>query len=211
MATPENFDSALGQRIRERRTSLELSQNALARELDLSFQAVSKWERGENAPDLRVLPGLARVLGVSIDWLLGQMPGVILTEAPALRGLSNAELSTVRAYAKQRECAANTLLFSMGAEPHEMLYLLLSGQVEIRGGSPARQISAVASGEFFSDYSFFDPAPCVTEARVVSDASVLVWDQRGYGALQHDHPGIALTVLQNEVQKAVRYFREQLL
>lgn len=36
----------------------------------MSFQAVSKWERGETLPDITVLPDLARVLETSVDNIL---------------------------------------------------------------------------------------------------------------------------------------------
>jgi transcriptional regulator with XRE-family HTH domain len=60
----------LGQRIRGQREKRGLKQQDVANALNISPQAVSKWERGENAPDIAVLSGLARVLDVSIDWLL---------------------------------------------------------------------------------------------------------------------------------------------
>jgi class 3 adenylate cyclase len=63
--------SDLGQRIRARRERLGLRQHDLARALQVSPQAVSKWERGENGPDLSILGALATLLGVSTDWLLG--------------------------------------------------------------------------------------------------------------------------------------------
>lgn len=47
-----------------------LSQDGLAEKLDVSRQAVSKWENGEAMPETAKLPALARVFGVSIDWLL---------------------------------------------------------------------------------------------------------------------------------------------
>jgi transcriptional regulator with XRE-family HTH domain len=61
----------LAQRIRTRREKAHLKQNDLASALQVSPQAVSKWERGENAPDIVQLVPLARLLGVSADWLLG--------------------------------------------------------------------------------------------------------------------------------------------
>jgi transcriptional regulator with XRE-family HTH domain len=60
----------LGNRIRARREKLGLKQQDVANSLDVTPQAVSKWERGENAPDITVLEPLARLLGVSADWLL---------------------------------------------------------------------------------------------------------------------------------------------
>ena len=47
-----------------------LTQNELGDRLGISFQAVSKWERGETMPDIAVLPDLARVLETSIDNIL---------------------------------------------------------------------------------------------------------------------------------------------
>ena len=60
----------LANRIRSRREKLGLKQQDIAHALNVSPQAVSKWERGENAPDIAVLKPLARLLGVSTDWLL---------------------------------------------------------------------------------------------------------------------------------------------
>ncbi len=60
----------LGNRIRSRRERLGLKQHDVAHALQVSPQAVSKWERGENAPDIAVLGALAKLLGVSTDWLL---------------------------------------------------------------------------------------------------------------------------------------------
>lgn len=61
----------LGKRIREKREKRNLKQIDIANALNISSQAVSKWERGENAPDIMILPSLAKLLGVTSDWLLG--------------------------------------------------------------------------------------------------------------------------------------------
>ena len=62
----------LGQRIRTQRERLGLKQHDIANALQVSPQAVSKWERGENAPDIAVLGELCTLLGVTTDWLLGR-------------------------------------------------------------------------------------------------------------------------------------------
>jgi class 3 adenylate cyclase len=62
----------LAQRIREMRERQGLKQADVARALQISAQAVSKWERGDNAPDIALLLGLSRLLGVTTDWLLGR-------------------------------------------------------------------------------------------------------------------------------------------
>lgn len=61
----------LGNRIRSQREKCGLKQIDLANALLVSPQAVSKWERGENAPDIAALLPLSKVLNASIEWLLG--------------------------------------------------------------------------------------------------------------------------------------------
>ena len=61
----------LGNRIKKQREKRKLRQIDIANALQISAQAVSKWERGENAPDISVLVELTRLLGVTIEWLLG--------------------------------------------------------------------------------------------------------------------------------------------
>lgn len=53
------------------RKDLGLTQEALAEKLNITFQAVSKWETGQTVPDTMLLPMLARALNVSVDKLLG--------------------------------------------------------------------------------------------------------------------------------------------
>ena len=52
------------------RKSKGITQNELGKRVGVSFQAVSKWERGETLPDIAVLPDLAKVLETSIDNIL---------------------------------------------------------------------------------------------------------------------------------------------
>lgn len=51
-----------------------LSQEALAQELGISRQAVSKWERAEASPDTDNLIELAKLYGISLDELLLHEP-----------------------------------------------------------------------------------------------------------------------------------------
>jgi len=53
------------------RKNMSLTQEALAEQLGITFQAVSKWETGQTVPDTVTLPRLAQALGVSVDKLLG--------------------------------------------------------------------------------------------------------------------------------------------
>jgi class 3 adenylate cyclase len=62
----------LGLRIKNLREQRGFKQRDIANALQISAQAVSKWERGENAPDIAVLLDLTKLLGVTCDTLLGR-------------------------------------------------------------------------------------------------------------------------------------------
>lgn len=49
-----------------------MTQMELADRLDVSFQAVSGWERGKSMPDVSRLPELAELFGVPIARILGE-------------------------------------------------------------------------------------------------------------------------------------------
>ena len=60
----------VGNFIAECRKNKQMTQSDLAKALHVSVQAVSKWERGKNYPDIGLLPKLAEILEVSVAELL---------------------------------------------------------------------------------------------------------------------------------------------
>lgn len=64
-------NSGMGGVIRRLRTDRGWTQEALAENLHLSPQAVSRWETGLSLPDVSQVPQLARLFGVSTDTLYG--------------------------------------------------------------------------------------------------------------------------------------------
>lgn len=63
--------SNIGKNISRHRKCKNITQEELAAQLDITFQAVSKWETGQSYPDITLLPQLAAILEVSIDKLMG--------------------------------------------------------------------------------------------------------------------------------------------
>ena len=59
-----------GEKLQKLRTRAGLSQDQLAKLLDVSRQAVSKWERNEAMPEVEKLVRISRQFGVSTDYLL---------------------------------------------------------------------------------------------------------------------------------------------
>ncbi|MAG13528.1 MAG: hypothetical protein CMN78_02910 [Spirochaetales bacterium] len=61
----------LGENIRMLRIGRGITQQHIASAIGVTSQAVSKWERGENAPDLFLMPALAALFNTTADTLLG--------------------------------------------------------------------------------------------------------------------------------------------
>lgn len=61
----------IGEIISKKRKEKGLTQNQLAKLLNISFQAVSKWENSTTYPDIAILPKLAAVFHITVDALFG--------------------------------------------------------------------------------------------------------------------------------------------
>ncbi len=70
---PNAVDIHVGNRVRQRRTLLGLSQERLASALDLTFQQVQKYERGANRIGAGRLYQLARALDVPVTYFFEEM------------------------------------------------------------------------------------------------------------------------------------------
>lgn len=61
----------LGEKIKEARKQCGLTQEQLAEKMLLSRSAIAKWESNKGLPDVENLKTLAKLLNVSVDYLLG--------------------------------------------------------------------------------------------------------------------------------------------
>ncbi len=64
------MEQTLGKRIAALRKEKGLTQEAMAQLMDVSPQAVSKWENDQACPDITALPKLAKILDTTVDILL---------------------------------------------------------------------------------------------------------------------------------------------
>ena len=67
----------LGERLKMYRTQKGLSQEKIAEMLDVSRQAVTKWEAGQTTPSSDNLIALANLYDVSLDELIGKNENAI--------------------------------------------------------------------------------------------------------------------------------------
>lgn len=60
----------LGQKLKEIRKRFELSQEQLAEIMNISRQAITKWENDGGLPDINNLQELSKIFGITVDYLL---------------------------------------------------------------------------------------------------------------------------------------------
>ena len=155
----------LGRRIARLRLAKTATQERLAKELNVSPQAVSKWENDINYPDISLLPDLARFLGVSVDELLSGASA------------STQESASAQGNAAAQESAAGTAeVVSVAAdEPAEI--------VEESTEQDNQGIAAQSSG--FSFGKLFGKSMVKVEKNDEADGSKKKGVRLGNGSAKH--------------------------
>ena len=64
------MEMTIGKRIAQLRKEKGMTQEEISQKMEVSAQAVSKWENDQTCPDITSLPKLAKILGVTVDELL---------------------------------------------------------------------------------------------------------------------------------------------
>ena len=65
------MEQTIGKRIAACRKRMGMTQDALAEQVGVTAQAVSKWENDQSCPDITMLPKLAKIFGITTDEILG--------------------------------------------------------------------------------------------------------------------------------------------
>lgn len=81
----------VAERIKSLREKLELTQAEIARRLGISRAGVNAWEMGLSVPSTQYVVELAKIFGVSTDYLLGMGK----TSMVSVEGLSEKQVAAV--------------------------------------------------------------------------------------------------------------------
>lgn len=98
-----------GEKLQELRRKAGMSQDALAERLEVSRQAVSKWERDEAMPETEKVVRIAKLFGVSLDELLLDQPGKAAAQLP-----QNSAYADMKRTVKRHGYKAGYLLVVLG-------------------------------------------------------------------------------------------------
>lgn len=106
----------IGKFIMDKRKSFGLTQQQLADKLNVSFQAISKWENGTTYPNIEILKDLASILDVSVDEILAGSEKNTEDLSYSKAGVDIAYTDTIkREMAKHLETDDKRVLNRMGA------------------------------------------------------------------------------------------------
>jgi transcriptional regulator with XRE-family HTH domain len=90
-------ETTLGQRIRQKREFLKLTQKQLADALGLTPQHISAIEQDQRLPSINSLAKFAEELGVNIDYLVTGKESAVTSIIPAIKADKNLELEVKKA------------------------------------------------------------------------------------------------------------------
>ena len=130
----------MGKRIAALRKKGGMTQSNLAQKLEISDRTVSKWESGQGYPDITMLPQLAAVFGVSIDYLmLGCKKGIAIAGnviADVVKSIAEYPKQGMLTYISDAECSVG------GCVPNTAINL-----AKIDGSIPISVFGRVAPDE----------------------------------------------------------------
>ncbi len=87
---------SIGHKITEARKKLSLSQAELAKQVNISPQAVGKWERGESMPDIATLNRLAEIFNVDLNFFSERFDPLSTDTSPIERNEKSGILSRIK-------------------------------------------------------------------------------------------------------------------
>ncbi len=83
------MSESLGKRFQRLRKKANFTQEEVATKLNITPQAVSKWENDVSAPDISLLIEIADMFSVTVDELLGKQPQTVLLEEAQRRAVDS--------------------------------------------------------------------------------------------------------------------------
>lgn len=149
---------SVGRHISSLRKSRGLTQNQLGDKLHVSFQAVSKWERGETLPDVNLLPDLAAALSTTIDNILSGGEKPMKTPEQYTRTATIAEMREgIACFERIGELLGKGSTFYKGAIGGVNLKMVIDLEESLADDYLRECLVAEAAIQAMSDGAYFSP------------------------------------------------------
>jgi CRP-like cAMP-binding protein len=122
----------------------------------------------------------------------------LLRQTWLFSGLNRRELATVARTADQIGVPAGTVLIKEGDRGREF-YLILRGTAAVRRGP--RKVASLGPGRYFGELALLDRGPRSATVVAETDMELLVLEQRAFGGVLQEIPGLALKLLVATAQR----------
>lgn len=199
------FNEMVGRRIQLKRTLKGIKQKDLAEILGVSAQAVSKWERGENSPDIALLPLLASILDSTIDWLLGNELEEFMKKTYLFSGFTDNEIRLFLPNFEKTSFFAGDYAYKANTAPDDGFYIIKEGCVSVYKGN--KKMISLEKGNYFSDYSSLDDKECLTSALIETDSVIYKTTNLKIGQFVNDYPSVGVKLYFNALRCTVGHLR----
>jgi CRP-like cAMP-binding protein len=122
----------------------------------------------------------------------------LLRQTWLFSGLNRRELATVARAADQISVPTGTVLIKEGDRGREF-YLILRGTAAVRRGG--RRVTSLGPGRYFGELALLDRGPRSATVVAENDMELLVLEQRAFGGVLQEIPGLALKLLVATAQR----------
>ena len=148
----------VGRQIHLLRKAQGITQNQLGEQIHVSFQAVSKWERGETLPDVNLLPDLAWVLKTTIDNILNGGEGTVRRPEEFTRQATIAQMREgIQCFERIGELLGKGSYFYKGAVGGPGLKMNMDFEESLADPHNREILVAEAAIQAMMDGAYFDP------------------------------------------------------
>lgn len=89
-------DNMIGERLKNARLALDLTQEALAAEVGVTAPAISQYENEERLPSLDVFLRMVDILHIAPEWALGRDTGVVSDNTEYVVRVAAEELAFIK-------------------------------------------------------------------------------------------------------------------
>jgi CRP/FNR family cyclic AMP-dependent transcriptional regulator len=121
-----------------------------------------------------------------------------LRRVPLFTHLGNDEIARVGAAARDRSYPRNSVIL-FEDDPGDSLFVVVTGQVKVvLIGEDGREVilAVLGPGDFFGEMSLIDDEPRSAHVIAMEDANLLVLRREDFQTALHEHPRIAVGLLQ---------------
>jgi SulP family sulfate permease len=172
---------------------------------------------GSTDPGVRTFNGTDEALEYAEDALLETLDTDAveaedrfeIAELDICDGMDAEAISELQRVLTARTVEEDELVFRQG-DPGRELYLVLSGEIDIRFATTRhhhKRLAKYGPGTVFGEVSFIDPGPRVADAVAVRSTELCVLDREHFTQLAKTRPDVAITLLRSLARLQGRHLR----